>query len=137
MSCKFRIEKRKDKKTGEIIEINVPIYADINIKGLRITYSTGYRVDSSKWVNSKLKDDKTGEVVHKQCVLPKSYGTRSGIRVPAHIINGDLEIIRATVANIIKTTPIEKITAKLVISEIDEQISKLKNSCNRKFTRRH
>lgn len=128
MGCKFRIEKRKDKKTGEIIEINVPIYADINIKGLRITYSTGYRVDSSKWVNSKLKDDKTGEVVHKQCVLPKSYGTRSGIRVAAHIINADLEIIRATVANIIKTTPIEKITAKLVISEIDEQISKLKNN---------
>lgn len=127
MSCKFRIEKRRDKETGEIITTNVPIYADINIKGIRITYSTGYRVDADKWVDKKLKDEETGEITYKQCVGPKSYGTRGGVSVSAKIINSDLAIISATVANIVKSTPIDKITSKLVISEIDEQIAKLKN----------
>lgn len=127
MSCKFRIEKRRDKETGEMITTNVPIYADINIKGIRITYSTGYRVDADKWIDKKLKDEETGEITYKQCVGPKSYGTRGGVSVSAKIINSDLAIINATVANIVKSTPVDKITSKNVISEIDEQIAKLKN----------
>lgn len=127
MGCRFRIEKRKDKTTGKVIETNVPIYADITIKGLRITYSTGYRIDADKWLTIKDKNDATGEVVDIQRVGKNSYGTKGGVSVAYNIINADLEIIRATVEHIVKNTPIDKITAKLVISEIDEQISKVKN----------
>ena len=127
MGCKFRIEKRRDKATGNIIETNVPIYADITLKGLRVTYSTGYRVDADKWLTIKDKNEATGEVVDIQRVSKNSYGTKGGVSVAYNIINADLDIIRATVEHIIKNTPVDKITAKLLVSEIDEQISKVKN----------
>ena len=62
MGCKFRIEKRRDKPTGNIIEANGPSFADITLKGLRVTYSTGYRVDADKWLTIKDKNEATGEV---------------------------------------------------------------------------
>ena len=127
MGCRFRIEKRKDKATGKVIETNVPIYADITLKGLRVTYSTGYRVDADKWLTIKDKNEATGEVVDIQRVSKNSYGTKGGVSVAYNIINADLDIIRATVEHIIKNTPVDKITAKLLVSEIDEQISKVKN----------
>jgi len=48
-SVKFYIEKRKDKKTGELIIENVPIYLHFSFDGKRLQYYTGYRIDSKKW----------------------------------------------------------------------------------------
>lgn len=58
----FRLEKRKQKGTGELIKENLPILADITFVGKRIFYYTGYRIDQSKW---QYKDEKTGEKVQR------------------------------------------------------------------------
>ena len=76
MACNFIIERRRDKKTGEIKVDNVPINADINIKGVNVRYFTGYRIDASRWVDIKRVDEETGELIVKQEVKKNAYGKR-------------------------------------------------------------
>ena len=47
----FSPEKRKD-KNGQLIQTNVPIFADIRFSGTRIFYFTGYRIDVN-WDNKE------------------------------------------------------------------------------------
>ena len=127
MPCKFRIEKRRDKITGEIRKHNVPIYADINIKQKRINYTTGYRIDADRWTDIKLKDERTGAIIYKQEVEKNAYGMRGDEKVKYNIINRDLEIIRATIHTIEKTIPLDKITSAYIASKLDEAIGKFAN----------
>lgn len=63
---KFRLEQRKDGK-GDIIDIDVPILADITFNGKRIFYFTGYRIDAGKWVDQKTPDGLRVQQVKKGC----------------------------------------------------------------------
>lgn len=127
MACNFIIERRRDKKTGEIIVDNVPIHVDINIKGINVRYSTGYRIDASRWVDIKRVDEETGQLIVKQEVKKNAYGKRGKESVQYNIINNDLALIRSAVLNIEKNTPIDKITKTYIISQVDEALSKCKN----------
>lgn len=52
-SVNFYLEKRKDKKTSELIIDNVPINLFFSFDGKRLQYFTGYRIDISKWDEKK------------------------------------------------------------------------------------
>ncbi len=53
--AKFYLEKRKDKETGKLILINVPILMFYSFEGKRLQYFTGYRVDSLQWDEKAMK----------------------------------------------------------------------------------
>ncbi|MCK9613007.1 MAG: site-specific integrase [Bacteroidales bacterium] len=46
---RFKLEQRKDKKTGIVITENVPILVEFKFDGQRVIYPIGYRIDSDKW----------------------------------------------------------------------------------------
>lgn len=52
---KFYLEKRKDKTTGKINTINVPILLFYSFNGKRLQYYSGYRIDASKWDEERMK----------------------------------------------------------------------------------
>ena len=52
---KFYLEKRKDKKTGELITANVPIFLFFSFSGQRLQYYTGLRIDAHKWDAENMK----------------------------------------------------------------------------------
>lgn len=52
---KFYLEKRKDKLSGELNTTNVPILLFYSFNGKRLQYYTGYRIDSQKWDEEKMK----------------------------------------------------------------------------------
>lgn len=127
MACNFILEKRKG-KNGELITANVPICADINLKGMRIRYVTGYRVDADRWCDSKIVDESTGEVIRSQKVKKNSYGTKNGSAVAYNFINNDLSIIKSTVLEFEAQLATQPVTKDMVISKLDERIKKVKNS---------
>ena len=47
----FWLEKRK--KNGIIVEENMPISMRLTFNGTRINFSTGFRIDASKWDEQK------------------------------------------------------------------------------------
>lgn len=53
--AKFYLEKRKDKRTGELITLHVPIFLFYSFKGKRLQYFTGYRVDAALWDEKNMK----------------------------------------------------------------------------------
>lgn len=53
--AKFYLEKRKDKKTGQLMTSNVPILLFYSIGGKRLQYYTGLRVDSHLWDESAMR----------------------------------------------------------------------------------
>lgn len=127
MACNFILEKRKD-KNGQLITSNVPICADINLKGMRIRYVTGYRIDADRWSDSKIVDENTGEVIRTQKVKRNSYGTKNGNSVAYNFINNDLAIIKSTVLEFESQLATQTITRDMVISKLDERIKKVKNT---------
>jgi len=52
---KFYLEKRKDKQTGELIALNVPIFLFYSFEGQRLQYYTGFRVDAVQWNAEDMK----------------------------------------------------------------------------------
>ncbi len=54
-SVKFYLEKRKDKKTGLPIEINVPIWSCVFYSGNQVLYYTGKRCDLKQWDSGKMR----------------------------------------------------------------------------------
>lgn len=52
---KFYLEKRKDKKSGEVITTNVPILLFYSYGKGRLQYYTGMRVDAKKWDEAGMK----------------------------------------------------------------------------------
>lgn len=56
---KFYIEKRRDRKTGHIIEKNVPINLFFSYGNGRFQFYTGFRTDANKW------DDRSMQLIGK------------------------------------------------------------------------
>lgn len=61
-SINFRLEKRRDKETGELGLDNLPINLDFTYEGKRFGFYTGYRIDESKWLDSNLEKEKIQRV---------------------------------------------------------------------------
>ena len=127
MACNFILERRKD-KSGRLITNNVPICADINLKGIRIRYTTGYRIDASRWSDTAMRDDATGEKSRIQKVKKNAYGTRNGNPIAYNFINNDLAIIKSTVLEFEAMMATQPVTKAMVISTLDERIKKVKNN---------
>ena len=127
MACNFILERRKD-KSGRLITNNVPICADINLKGIRIRYTTGYRIDASRWSDTAMRDDATGEKSRIQKVKKNAYGTRNGNPIAYNFINNDLAIIKSTVLEFEAMMATQSVTKAMVISTLDERIKKVKNN---------
>lgn len=53
--AKFYLEKRKDKQTGQLIALNVPIFLYYSFQGQRIQFYTGFRVDAVHWDEAAMK----------------------------------------------------------------------------------
>lgn len=87
--AKFYLEKRKNKETGELITLNVPILLFYSYLGKRLQYFTGFRIDSVKWdeINMKVK---------------KGYAESSEINRELSNLQGKIEdeITKAKVLNI-------------------------------------
>jgi integrase len=73
----FILDRRRDKETGKPIVENVPINMDFTFDGKRLRFFTGYRIDASKWIDSKKEDPASGEIIHIQQVK-KNAVNRSG-----------------------------------------------------------
>lgn len=58
----FRLEKRRNKETGELHLENLPINLDFTYEGKRFAFYTGYRIDDSKWLDSNLENEKIQRV---------------------------------------------------------------------------
>ncbi|NDV68938.1 site-specific integrase [Dysgonomonas sp. 25] len=113
-SINFRLEKRKDKETGELITKNIPIRMDFAYEGKRLTYFTGYRIDAEKWIEDII-DPETGLKVKIQRVK-KNTTNQDGVQY--NIINKHLEELK------LKT---EEIYNKAKINHLDvtnEHLSK-------------
>ena len=52
---KFYLEKRKDKKSGQLITTNVPIFLFFSFHGQRLQYYTNLRIDAQKWSEETMK----------------------------------------------------------------------------------
>lgn len=58
----FRLEKRRNKDTGQLNTENLPINLDFTYEGKRFAFYTGYRVDESKWLDSRGENEKVQRV---------------------------------------------------------------------------
>lgn len=105
-SINFRIEKRKDRKTKEIIVENVPIHLDFTYDGKRLAYFTGYRIDASKWSDISI-DPVTKEKTKIQRVKRNAIN-KDGVQY--NIINAYLDKIK---------TSLEAIYMKAKATDID------------------
>ncbi len=81
-SVKISPERRKD-KAGNLIETNVPVFADIRFAGTRMFYFTGYRIDMDKFD------------IKAQQAKKNSIGTEGNRDVQYNIINSRFKKIRA------------------------------------------
>lgn len=81
----FYLEKRKDKKTGELITENIPISMFFTFDGKRLQYFTGYRIDFEKWDTDKQQ-------------VNRNNFNKDGISATS--INSYLTKLRATVEDI-------------------------------------
>jgi len=65
---KFYIEKRRDKATGEISEVNIPINLFFSYGSGRFQYYTGFRTDAARWdeksMQVKGKSSEVSEINH-------------------------------------------------------------------------
>lgn len=95
-SINFRLEKRKDRKTNEVITENVPIRLDFTYDGKRLTYFTGYRIDIEKWIDTSI-DPETKEKIKVQKVK-KNAINKDGIQY--NVINSYLDKLKSGLENI-------------------------------------
>jgi len=123
-TCNFILEKRKD-ANGNLITENMPICADINFQGTRLRYPTGYRVNASRWSDTKRIDEETGEVIRMQRVKKNSYGTRDKKPVAYNFINNDLALIQSTLTELFRDNLV--VNKEMIISALDARIKKTKN----------
>jgi integrase len=98
-TLKFSPEKRKD-KNGQIIQSNVPLFADIRFSGSRFFYFTGYRMDVD-WQNpAKSKWNFEAGQMRKN-----SSATEGKQTVQYNIVNNRLTKIRATLDKLFEGVP--------------------------------
>ena len=89
----FFLEKRK--KNGELIIENIPIIMRVTFSGMRVDFTTGYRIDADKW-------DKDGQKVKKGCSNKK--------RESASEINDYLNNLSTTIGDIFKGYEVEEVS---------------------------
>jgi len=90
----FRLEKRKDKNTSNLITENVPIILDFTFDGKRLQLFTGCRIDQTKW------DESAQKVI-------KNNLNKSGLS--ASEINDRLDKLKSTLTDIYKESKILKL----------------------------
>ena len=93
-SVKFYLEKRKDKKTGFPIEINVPIWSSVFYSGNQVLYYTGKRCDLKQWDNGKMR-------IKKGYILPNNESSIT--------FNADLTKVETSVNDLFKAYEVENI----------------------------
>jgi site-specific recombinase XerD len=103
---RFLPEKRYNKKTGEPIILNVPVFLTFNAKG-RLNYYTGIRVDIEKWNNESQRVDPN--TVHNG--------------VHASKINAKLARMEELVSNYVERCKLDRksIDLKWIKTELDKQ----------------
>jgi integrase len=87
----FLLEKRINKKTGELITKNVPINMKVHYAGNQFLFYTGYRIDPEKW------SDKTNEGEKVQRMKKNTF---TNDNVSASIVNARLATLESIVNNI-------------------------------------
>lgn len=116
-NVRFRLEQRRD-KSGNVIESNCPINADITFSGKRIFYFTGYRIDADKWT------DKVIDGVRVQQVKRNNFNQDG---TSATEINARLQEVRAAVGNVFRRLEVNDTPATPTIvraelkKELDEE----------------
>lgn len=104
-STTFRLEKRRDKKSGDLIVKNVPIRMDFVYQGKRLTYYVGYRVDLADWdsVNEFVKLTEPNKLIKS-------------------VINTHISLLRSSIEEVY-------INARLAKIDVDNQylLNKLKD----------
>lgn len=118
-SINFRLEKRKDKATGNLVTENMPIRMDFVYEGKRLTYFTGYRIDASKWIEHTILE--TGEKIKVQRAK-KNTTNKDGVQY--NMINKHLDELK------IKT---EDIYSRAKINNLAVTNEYLSNHLNRIF----
>ncbi len=108
-SVKIAPERRKD-KAGNLIETNVPLFADIRFSGIRIFYFTGYRINADKFDNETQRAKKN------------SSGIEGVRKIPYNDINKRLKAIDATL--ILFFDDINSATKPQVIALLDDVCKK-------------
>ncbi len=103
----FRLEKRKDKNTGELITENIPIILDFTFDGKRLQFFTGLRIDKKKW------DENTQRVFRNN---------QNKADIPSSEINDRLDTLKSTITDVYKETKILKINPS--IQFIREELKK-------------
>ncbi|MFZ4547614.1 MAG: tyrosine-type recombinase/integrase, partial [Bacteroidales bacterium] len=109
-NVKYSIEKRKD-KNGLLIEVKVPIFADIHFASTRIFYFTGYRIDKINF------DETTG----KAKLNTSAYEGKR--KISASDVNRRIKLIDAALTNIFENTKVPPTKPDLVI-ELDNACKK-------------
>lgn len=89
----FFLEKRK--KNGVLITENVPIIMRVTFSGMRVDFTTGYRIDADKW-------DKDGQKVKKGCSNKKKES--------ASEINDYLSNLSTIIGDIFKSYEVEEVS---------------------------
>ncbi|MDD3875847.1 MAG: phage integrase SAM-like domain-containing protein [Bacteroidales bacterium] len=110
----FKLEKRKDKTTGQLITENVPILIDFEFDGQRAIYPIGYRIDIDKWNNDEQ-------------IVKRNNINKQG--VTAGTINKRIALIKEQLPNIYKNA-IDlnlSVNKKYIWKELTEIIEKLES----------
>ena len=93
-SVKFYLEKRKDKKSGLPIEMNVPVWSSVFYSGIQVLYYTGKRCNLKQW-------DKGIMRMKKGYILPNGDSSTT--------FNADLNKIETSVDDLFKAYEVENV----------------------------
>lgn len=91
----FRLEKRKDKSTGETLSLNIPINLDFTYEGKRLIFFTGYRIDADKWTDHTIDSNNEKVIVQR---VKKNVSNRDGVQY--NQINKRLDNIKSFIVDI-------------------------------------
>ena len=110
----FKLERRKDKKSGQVKKENSPILVDFKFDGQRVIYPIGYRIDDNKWSNET------------QRVKPNNFNKDL---ISASIINRRINRIEDKLPKIYADAiKLEiDITSKYLINELNDYLSTEEN----------
>jgi integrase len=111
----LRLERRKDKESGQIITENVPIILDFTFDGRRLQLFTGHRIDFMKW-------DEDNQRVKKNNV--------NKARTTSSEINDHLDELKTTITQVYKEAKImgTKPSSQYIRDELKKRINEDKSS---------
>lgn len=116
----FRLEKRKNKDSNDLITDNVPIVLDFTFDGNRIQIFTGHRTDYNKW-------DESAQKVTKNAI------NQAG--VSSSEINDRLDLLKSTITEVYKQAKFLKIspTAQYIRDELKNVLDETRKPGNSFF----